>query len=99
MVVDGKTYTSELQILPNGTVKKWSPSDTHYILQVDIEEIMNSSTKTLIIGNGANGEGAIPDETKKIIKAKGINVHIMNTHKAIKFFNDSSKEAMGPSFI
>ena len=99
MVVDGKTYTNELQILPNGAVKKWPPSDPHYILPADIEEIMNSSIKTLTIGNGANGEGAIPDETIKFIKAKGINVHIMNTHKAVKFFNDSSKEAKGPSFI
>ena len=63
MVVDGKTYTNELQILPNGTVKKWSPSDPHYILPVDIEEIMSSNIKTLIIGNGANGEAGIPDET------------------------------------
>ena len=98
MVVDGKTYTNELQILPNGIVKKWSPIDPHYILPVDIEEIMSSSIKTLIIGNGANGEAAIPDETIKFIKAKGIKVHIMNTHKAVKFFNESSKEAMGAIF-
>ena len=73
-------------------------SDPHYILPVDIEEIMSSSIKTLIIGNGANGEAAIPDETIKFIKAKGIKVHIMNTHEAVKFFNESSKEAMRAIF-
>ena len=98
MIVDGKTYTNELQILPNGTVKEWSPNDPHYILPVDIGEIISSSIKTLIIGNGANGEAAIPDETIKFIKAKSIQVHIMNTHEAVKLFNESSKEAMGAIF-
>ena len=98
MIVDGKTYTNELQILPNGTVKKWSPNDPHYILPADIEEIVSSSIKTLIIGNGANGEAAIPDETIKFIKAKSITVHIMNTYEAVKLFNESSKEAMGAIF-
>ena len=98
MIVDGKTYTNELQILPNGTVKKWSPNDPHYILPVDIEEIANSSINTLIIGNGANGEAAIPDETIKFIKSKSIKIHIMNTHEAVKFFNESSKEALGAIF-
>ena len=98
MVIDGKTYTNELQILPNGIIKKWSPGDPHYILPADIEEILNSNIKILIIGNGANGEAAIPDETVKFIKAKDIKVHIMNTHEAVKFFNGSAKEAMGAIF-
>jgi len=98
MIIDGKTYTNELQILPNGTVKKWSPNDPHYILPADIEEIVSSSIKTLIIGNGANGEAAIPDETIKFIEAKSIKVHILNTHEAVKLFNESSKEAMGAIF-
>ncbi|MFC1843218.1 MTH938/NDUFAF3 family protein [Thermodesulfobacteriota bacterium] len=98
MIVDGKTYTNELQILPTGIVKKWSPSDPHYILPVDIGEIVNTSIKTLIIGNGANGEAAIPDETVKFLKAKNIRVHIMNTHEAVKLFNESSKEALGAIF-
>ena len=98
MIVDGKTYTNELQILPTGIVKEWSPNDPHYILPVDIKEIVNSNIKTLIIGNGANGEAAIPDETIKFIKAKSIKVHIMNTHEAVKLFNESSKEALGAIF-
>ena len=98
MIIDGKTYTSELQILPTGVVKKWSPNDPHYILPVDIKEIVNSNIKALIIGNGANGGAAIPDETINFIKAKNIKVHIMNTHEAVKLFNESSKEAMGAIF-
>ena len=98
MVVDGKTYTNELQILPDGIIKKWSPNDPHYILPKDIEEIVNSSIKILIFGNGANGDAAIPDETIKFIKAKNIEVHILKTHEAVKLFNESSKEAMGAIF-
>jgi hypothetical protein len=98
MVIDGKIYTNELQILPSGIVKRWSPNDPHYILPGDIEEIVQSNIKTLIIGNGANGEAAIPDETIKFIQARSIKVHIMNTHEAVKLFNESSKEAMGAIF-
>jgi hypothetical protein len=98
MVIDGKIYTNELQILPSGIVKRWSPNDPHYILPGDIEEIVQSNIKTLIIGNGANGEAAIPDETIKFIQARSIKVYIMNTHEAVKLFNESSKEAMGAIF-
>jgi hypothetical protein len=98
MIVDGKTFKNELQILPTGIVKKWSPSDPHYILPVDIEEIVNSSIKALVFGNGANGEAAMPDETIKFIKAKNIQIYIMNTHEAVKLFNESSKEALGAIF-
>jgi hypothetical protein len=92
MVIAGKTYTNELQIFPNGTIREWSPGDPHYILPTDIKDIVNSGIKTLIIGTEANGEAAIPLETKNI------KVHILNTHKAVKLFNESIKEAVGAIF-
>ena len=98
MVIDGKKYTNELQILPNGSVKDWSPRDPHYILPADIEEIVSSNTQILIIGNGANGEAAIPEETITFLKNRNIKVHIFNSHKATELYNNSLKKNLAALF-
>ena len=98
MIVDGQSFTNELQILPDGTVKEWSPRDPHYILAKDIEEIVRSDIKVLIIGIGANGEAAIPAATLEILESNNIKVHIANTYEAVKLFNVSAKEALGAIF-
>ena len=98
MVVDGMTYSNELQILPNGKVKKWSPGDPHYILPTDIEEIVNSGIHTIIIGTGDVGNVGVPEETLNFLNSKGITVHELNTHKAVELFNNSPKEKLGAVF-
>jgi hypothetical protein len=98
MIVDGKTYTNELQILSNGTVKSWSPKDPHYILPSDIEEIVNSGIDTIIIGTGDVGNAGVPEETFNFLKSKNITVHELNTHKAMELFNNSKKDKLGAVF-
>ncbi len=98
MVIDGRKYTNELQIFPDGRVKDWSPGDPHYILPADIEEIVNSNIQVLIIGNGANGEAAVPDKTINFIEKKNIKVHVLNSHKATELFNNSPKKNLAALF-
>ncbi len=98
MVVDGKTFNSEVQILPNGTVKRWSPDDRHYILPSDIEEIVNTDIEVLIIGIGAHGACSVADETIEYLNANSIIVHILNTHKASELYNKSPKDHTGAVF-
>ena len=98
MIVDGKTYTNELQVFPTGVVKKWSPQDPHYILPSDIEEIVKSGIDTIIIGTGDSGNAGVPEKTLNFLKSKSITIHVLNTHKAMELFNSSLKDKLGAVF-
>ena len=98
MIINGETYTCEVQIFPDGNVKDWSPADPHYILPSDIKDLVNSGIDTIIIGTGDVGNAGVPEETHKFLKSRNITVHVLNTHKAMELFNSSNKDKLGAVF-
>lgn len=98
MTINGRNYTCEVQIFPNGDVREWTLQDPHYIVPADIEEIVNSGIEMLIIGTGDVGNAGVPEETHRFLESKNIKVRELNTHEAVELFNSSPKDKLGAVF-
>ena len=94
IVVSGKTYESDIVIMPDGSVQS-GPEDMHYVLLEEIEDIINATgIKTLVIGTGAEGNGLLRRKLIKVVKAKGIKLQMMLTKDAMKMLNETPKEGL-----
>ena len=98
ITVDGKAFVRDIAILPDKSVQHWDVKTHHRVQSVDIKNIVDDTTKTFIIGTGADEGCAVLDETVDYIKSKGIELHILNTYKAVRLFNKLPKKGLSACF-
>lgn len=94
IVVNGKTYESDIVIMPDGSIQP-GPEDMHYVLLEELEDIINMpGIKTLVLGTGAEGNGLLRRKLIKVVEAKGIKLQMMLTKDAMKMLNEAPKEGL-----
>lgn len=86
--VDGKTYTSDVILYPDRVMDNWWRKNGHLLNKEDLEEVFESKPEVLIIGTGASGLMHIPDETKRFVESKGIEVIVEKTEDACRKYNE-----------
>ncbi len=79
IVIDGKTYTHDVIISPEGEYANWWRKEGHRLLPDDLPEILSRSPDILIIGRGASGMMKVAEETESILKEKGIELVVPST--------------------
>ncbi len=92
IVVDDKTYTSDLIIFPGKIKENWIRKKGHILYPGDLKDVVEYKPDLLIIGKGAYGFMKIPNETKEFLKSKYIDFMFFKTKKACEKYNEISKE-------
>ena len=89
LVIDGKTYTDDLIILPDGEIlKPWWRKRGHQLLMDDLQELIDSSPEVIVVGTGVGG-GMIPDRNlKKDLAKLTIEFIAASNEEAIRVFNE-----------
>ncbi len=87
IVIDGKTYTSDVIIYGDRVDATWWRKEGHRLTPEDIVEAMNARPDILIIGTGYAGVMTVPKETIEYITAHKIDVKVARTGKAVDVFN------------
>lgn len=88
MIVDGKTYSSDLIIFPGKIIPNWRRKSGHSLCVEDIEEVFSYKPEIVVIGKGADCCMEVPSELKKIFAGKHIKLIAENTQKASELFNE-----------
>ncbi len=88
IIINGKTYTDDLIILPDGKIlKPWWRKHGHQLTMGDLRELINSSPKIIVVGTGVSGR-VIPDKNLEPDLAKlSIEFIAVLNEEAIKVFN------------
>lgn len=89
--VGGKTYTSDLIILPDAIIHPWRRQEGHFLHIDDLKDVIGLSNEVLIIGTGVYGRMHVPDETIRNLNKLGIQINISITPGAVHMFNSISK--------
>lgn len=89
--IDGKTYTSDVIILPQKVRDSWWRTEGHRLLVDDLADVISARPDVLVIGTGYYGNMAVPTATKSFLEAKGIEVHTAKTAEAVREFNELQK--------
>ena len=86
--VDGKTYTTDIIIYPDGRVSdNWWRKHGHRLSLSDIEDLIAAEPEMIVIGTGVYGRMLPEDGLEEALRAKGIELVMDATGKAVNRFN------------
>ncbi len=100
IVVEGKKYTSDLIIYPDGRVEDcWRRKRGHNLSSEDIKKLIESCPEVIVAGTGVNGLMRPDDKLEKLLHKKGIKFIPEPNRKAMEIYNElSSGKRVGACF-
>jgi hypothetical protein len=87
MEVNGKSYRSDLIILPDRVVEGWWRQAGHSLVPEDLVEVVAIKPNILIVGTGAYGRMKIPTTTTEYLTSIGLEIQAAATPVAVESFN------------
>jgi len=93
IVVDRKTYTRDIMILPGRVLDAWWRKEGHRVEAEDLREAFAERLETLIIGTGYYGFMRVPVETMEWARSKGVRLLVAKTAEACKAYNSVSRSS------
>ena len=88
IVINCKTYTSDVIIYPDRVDAMWWRKEGHLLRHADVADALQAKPDVLVIGTGAAGVMRVPRETVERIASQGIEVKVERTAKAVETYND-----------
>jgi len=97
MVIDGKTYTSDVIVFPDHVQSSWWREEGHRLSLKDIEDVLVSRPEVLVVGTGSFGAMKVPAAVSGGIKEQGIELIVEKTAVAVRTYNQlsSGKRVIG----
>ena len=92
IVIEGKTYTSDVIIFPDSVMGSWWRKEGHNLCLEDLESVLANPPEVLIIGTGYGGAMHVPQEVLKDLVSRGIKVIVEPTRKAVNSYNELSQK-------
>lgn len=87
IVIDGRTYTSDVIIYPGRVDGKWRRKEGHQLQVEDLTAVVEAGPEAVVVGTGSMGLMKVPAQTKAFLESKGIEVRIARTGRAVDLFN------------
>ena len=88
ITVDGRDYTSDLIISPDGVDDSWWRQKGHEVSCEDLEPVWKANPEVLIIGTGAYGVMKVLPEADRLMRERCAEVHVLPTTQAWKRYNE-----------
>ena len=88
MVIDGKTYTSDLKVVRGGIVAGWWRREGHLLVAEDVKDIMDAEPEVFVVGQGAFCVMKIAPELELELKQAGIRLVAGSTPTAVERYNE-----------
>ncbi len=100
IVIDGKKYTSDLIIYPDGDIADyWRRKSGHRLSSDDIGELIKSGPEVIIAGTGVSGLMKSEKELEGLLHEKNIRFISEPNRRAMEIYNELSiKKRVGACF-
>jgi len=93
LVIDGKTYSDDLIILPDGKIlKPWRRKRGHQLTMDDLSDLVDSSPELIVAGTGISGNMKPDPNLVKDLSRLAIGLIAEPNNKAIEVFNNMGPE-------
>jgi len=87
MVIESKTFQSDLIIYPEKIDPSWWRKEGHLVQIEDLTAILAAAPEILIIGTGYMGLMKVPGELRKELLGRNIELYIEKSARAVEIFN------------
>ena len=88
VTIDGKTYGSDVVLLPPQVKDNWWRREGHRLFTADLAEVLAYRPSVLVVGTGVSGQMYIPPETVGDMESARIRVEVLPTAEACNRFNE-----------
>jgi len=89
MVIDGRQYSSDLIIYPDGHIQdSWWRGRGHVLSKRDIASLLETDPEIVIAGTGVNGLMKPEKNLKGYLSKRGIKFMVGPNDSAVRWFND-----------
>lgn len=89
IVINGREYSSDIIIFPDGRVKdSWWRETGHRLSIGDISGLVDSGPEIIIAGTGASGLMEPNAGLEKVLSGKGIGFKAAPSRKAVELYNE-----------
>jgi hypothetical protein len=93
LVINGKTYTDDLIILPDGKIlKPWWRKQGHKLIQDDLRDLIDSSPEVIVAGTGVSGNMTPENNLVKDLSRLAIELIAEPNDKAMEIYNKMGPE-------
>jgi hypothetical protein len=92
IVIDGKTYTSDVIVYDDRVDDSWWRKEGHYLQKGDLKDVLAAGPDIVVIGTGNWGDMVVPKETLDFLGSMGIDIYAEKTGKAVALFNSQPKD-------
>jgi hypothetical protein len=91
MVIDGRRYTSDLIIYPDGRVRDgWRRGRGHVLTRTDVQTLVGSGSETIIAGTGIHGRMQPEPGLENMLEKMGIQFMAGPNDQAVAWYNHRS---------
>ena len=87
IVVDGRTYNSDVIIYPDRVDPDWWRREGHLLRLEDLKGVLKSPSRILVIGTGHEGMMKVSSRLAADLEKRGIEVKTAPTPEAVEIFN------------
>jgi len=87
VVVNGKSYTSDVVIFPDRVKDNWRRKTSHQLHLDELSEAMAENPEVLVVGTGAAGLVKVLPEVRQSLEAQGIKLIVEPTNEACTIYN------------
>ena len=92
MTINGKSFITDLVILPSGKViDNWIRKTGHFLEYNDIKSLISAEPEDIIIGTGVSGRMQVDKNLLSLFDSLAINVDIDLNKQAVKLYNQKIK--------
>ncbi|MBN1579064.1 MAG: hypothetical protein JXA89_00060 [Anaerolineae bacterium] len=88
ITIDGRTYTRDVIMLPDRVWDGWWRKEGHNLSVADLDTALQAEPDILVVGTGAFNLMKVPASTRAELEKRHIDLHITNTSKAVRLYND-----------
>jgi len=96
ITIDGRSYTSDVILFPDGTVVDgWWRNNGHLLQPVDLQLLVQKKPDLIVIGTGTRGRMRLHNDLSGFLSKRGIAFIAQPTPEAIHTFNVKQSAEQG----
>lgn len=89
ITIDGQTYDYDVYIFPSGKVEEREHG--HTFSKEQVEHVLEENPAAVVIGKGTSGMASLSDDSRALLKEKGIEIIEDDTPNIKDKFNEISE--------
>lgn len=92
IVIDGKAYDKDCLIVGDCVHANWWRKQGHVLAVEDLQVVLEAKPAVLVVGCGSPGLMKVSDDARQTLQQEGIELIVIDTHKAIVRFNELAEK-------